>query len=81
MVGRVCEFVEVGLKWRVSHASRDNTSRSESRCGGRIDAAEAQHAAAVSRMVAVLLRGRFALVGAAIRAADAIERVQRREHD
>ena len=32
-------------------------------------------------MVAVLLRGRFALVGAAIRAADAIDRVQGREND
>ena len=48
---------------------------------GRIDAAEAEHAAAVSRVVAVLLRGRFALVSAAIRAADAIDRVQGREHD
>jgi hypothetical protein len=32
-------------------------------------------------MVAVLLRGRFALVRAAVRAADAIDRVQRREQD
>jgi hypothetical protein len=81
VVGRVCERVEVEPQWRVSDASRENTGRREYRCSGRIDAAEAQHAAAVSRMVAVLLRGRFALERAAIRAADAIDRVQGREHD
>jgi hypothetical protein len=77
----VCERVEVGPQGRVSNASRETTRRYEYRCGARIDAAEAQHAAAVPRIVAVLLRSRFALVGAAIRAADAIDRVQGREHD
>ena len=76
VVGRACERVEVRPQWWVSDASRENTGRCEHRCGRRIDAAKAEHAAAVSRVVAVLLRGRFALVGAAIRAADAIDRVQ-----
>jgi hypothetical protein len=79
MVGRICERVEVGSQRRVSDTSRENTGRCEDRRGSRIDATEAQQAAAVSRMVAALLRSRFALMGAAIRAADAIDRVQRRK--
>ena len=65
----------------MSDASREHTGWCEHRSDGRIDAAEAEHAAAISRVVAVRLRGRFALVGAAIGAADAIDRVQGREHD
>jgi hypothetical protein len=65
----------------MSDASREHTGRCELRRSGRIDAAEAEHAAAVSCVVGVLLRSRFALVSAAIRAADAIDRVQGREHD
>ena len=78
MVGRICERVEEGPQRRASDTSRENPGRCDRR-GGRIDATEAQQAAAVSRMVAALLRGRFTLVGAAIRAADAIDRVQRRK--
>ena len=65
----------------MSDASREKTGRCEHWCRGRHDAAKAQHAAAISRVVAVLLRGRFALVRAAVRAADAVDRVQGREHD
>lgn len=43
---------------------------------GRIGAAEAQHAAAGSTEITVLLHGRLIVVGAAIRAADTIDRVQ-----
>ena len=81
VVGRVCERVEEGSRWPVSSASRADAGRCEHRYRGRDDAAKAQKAAAISRMVALLLRGRFALVGTAIRAADPVDRVQGREHD
>ena len=77
----MCRRVEMGHQWWTSDARSEDTGRCERRCHGRIDAAEAQQAAAVSRVVAVLLRRRFALVGAAIRAADAIDRVQGRKQD
>ena len=77
----MCERVDVGSQWRMSGASREETGRCEHWYRGCHDAAKAQHAAAISRVVVLLLRGRFALVRAAIRAADPVDRVQGREHD
>jgi hypothetical protein len=79
--GRIGRRVEMGPHWRTSDASRGDPGRCEHRCHGGIDAAEAQQATAVSCVVAMLLRGRFALVGATIGAAEAIDRVQGREDD
>jgi len=65
----------------MSGASREETGRCEHWRRGCHDAAKAQHAAAISRVVVLLLRGRFALMRAAVRAVDPVDRVQRREHD
>ena len=64
----------------MSGASREKTGRCEHWCRGCHDAAKAQHTAAISRVVALLLRRRFALVRATVRAADPVDRVQGREH-
>ena len=64
----------------MSGASGEKTGRCEHWCRGCHDAAKAQHTAAISRVVVLLLRRRFALVRATVTAADPVDRGQGREH-
>jgi hypothetical protein len=80
VVGWVGGGVEVMGEQGWSETARDGAGCGRRLRNGRFNAAEAQDAAAI-RGVPVVVRGRRLLVGAAVRTADAIDRVQGREED
>ena len=80
MVGWVGGRVEVMSEQRWREAVRDGGGCGRRLRNGRFNASEAQDAATI-RGVPVVVRGRRLLVGAAVRTADAIDRVQGREED